>query len=369
MLHQIPTPSLDAALNELVREETHLQTLQAQNKLNVLATTSPLAPLSRSNSDQSSPNTRRSNQKSNKFCRYCKKHGHTIETCYCCNRSTTSVTHGDSDQTSTVAVAPAHSGSTITLTTDQLEDIIAQALVRASNASSSSTLSVLLSKFFSWLLDSACYNHITPYPSFFSHTSSARHTSTIHTANGSTILVRSIGTISTSKISISDVFHVPKLSYNLLSVGQLVELGYRIILDYFGCFVQDPRTRQELGTGYGIGRLFEISCIRLPATGVSVATSSSPSLSLWHSRLGYASSSWVQQLVSRGLLGPVSKDNFDYVPCQLGKQPALPFHNSKSMSTGIFNSIHSNVWGLSPINNISGSRYFVVFVDDYSRYS
>jgi hypothetical protein len=45
LLHQIPTPSLDAAFNELVREETHLQTLQAQNKLNVLATTSPLAPL------------------------------------------------------------------------------------------------------------------------------------------------------------------------------------------------------------------------------------------------------------------------------------------------------------------------------------
>ena len=40
-----------------------------------------------------------------------------------------------------------------------------------------------------------------------------------------------------------------KLSYNLLSVGQLVELGYRIILDYFGCVVQDPKTGQELGTG------------------------------------------------------------------------------------------------------------------------
>ena len=32
LLHQIPTPSLDAALNELIREETRLQTLQAQKK-------------------------------------------------------------------------------------------------------------------------------------------------------------------------------------------------------------------------------------------------------------------------------------------------------------------------------------------------
>uniref|UniRef100_A0A2N9EWS2 Protein kinase domain-containing protein n=1 Tax=Fagus sylvatica TaxID=28930 RepID=A0A2N9EWS2_FAGSY len=232
------------------------------------------------------------------------------------------------------AVASAHSQSTITLTTDQLEDIITQALIRAGNASSSSTLSVLPGKLSSWLLDSACCNHMTPYPSFFSHTSSARHAPNIHTANGSTMLVRSIGTVSTSKLSISDVFHVPQLSYNLLSVGQLAELGYRIILDYYGCVVQDPRTGQELGTGRRIGRLFEISSLRLPATGVSAATSSSPSLSLWHSRLGHASSSRVQQLVSRGLLGPVSKDNFDCVSCQLGKQPALPFQNSTSQQNG-----------------------------------
>ena len=134
---------------------------------------------------------------------------------------------------------------------------------------------------------------MTPYPSFFSHTSFAHHAPTIHTTNGSTMLVR-IGTVSTSKLSISDVFHMPKLSYNLLSLGQLAELGYRIILDYFGCIVQDPRTGQELRTGCRIGRLFEISSLRLPATGVSAATSSSPSLSLWHSRLGHASSSRVQ---------------------------------------------------------------------------
>ena len=58
---------------------------------------------------------------------------------------------------------------------------------------------------------------------------------------------------------------------------------------------------------------------------------------------GHASSSRVQQLISRGLLGPVSKDNFDCVSCQLEKQPALPFHNSESMSTGIFDLIHSDV--------------------------
>ena len=51
-----------------------------------------------------------------------------------------------------------------------------------------------------------------------------------------------IGSVSISNISVPKVFNVPDLSYNLFSVGQLAELGYRIIFDYFGCIVQDPRT-------------------------------------------------------------------------------------------------------------------------------
>ena len=65
----------------------------------------------------------------------------------------------------------------------------------------------------------------------------------------------------------------------------------------------------------------------------------------------------------------MSKDNFDCTSCQLGKQPALPFNNSESISNSIFKLIYSDVWGPSPVASISGSRYFVIFIDDYSRYS
>ena len=46
-----------------------------------------------------------------------------------------------------------------------------------------------------------------------------------------------IGSVSTSNLSISGVFNVPDLSYNLFYVGQLAELGYRIIFDYSRCIV------------------------------------------------------------------------------------------------------------------------------------
>ena len=47
-----------------------------------------------------------------------------------------------------------------------------------------------------------------------------------------------IGSVFTSNLSIPGVFNVPNLSYNLFSMGQLVELGYRIIFDYSRCIVQ-----------------------------------------------------------------------------------------------------------------------------------
>ena len=120
--------------------------------------------------------------------------------------------------------------------------------------------------------------------------------------------------------------------------------------------------------------MFPVDNLHLPLVApVSVAAvaavSSIPSLALWHARLGHASSFWVQQLAFRGSLGSVSTENFDCVSCQLGKQPALPFNSSESISTNIFDLIHSDVWGSSLISSISGSRYFVVFIDDYSRYS
>ena len=81
-------------------------------------------------------------------------------------------------------------------------------------------------------------------------------------------------------------------------MGQLAELGYCIIFDYFGCIVQDPRIGQELGTGPRVGRMFPVDNLHLPLVApvsvvVATTVSSIPSLALWHTRLGHASSSWV----------------------------------------------------------------------------
>ena len=132
------------------------------------------------------------------------------------------------------------SGRTLTISTDGLKNIITN-VIRMVGKSSLLTLSGM------------------------SHSSSlSPHLLNIRTANGSTMSGHNIGFVLTSNLSVPRVFNVPDLSYNLFSVGQLAELGYRIIFDYSGCIVQVPRMGQELGTGPRVGRMFPVDNLCLP---------------------------------------------------------------------------------------------------------
>ena len=204
-----------------------------------------------------------------------------------------------------------------------------------------------------------------------------------------------IGPVSTSNLSITSTFHIPKLVINLISVGQLCDLGLTVIFSSSGCHVQDPRTRQVIGIGRKVGRMFELVHLRTPPDITTSTLSAAPALSissrtppnnttstlsaasalsissqeLWHSRLGHVSLDRLKSLISTGRLGKVKSESVSCLSCQLGKQPALSFNKSDSISSTPFDLIHSDVWGPSPHNTMGGSKYFVVFIYDYTRFT
>ena len=95
----------------------------------------------------------------------------------------------------------------------------------------------------------------------------------------------------------------------------------------------------------------------------------SSSFYLWHSRLGHVSASRLKYLASTGALGKLQTCYIsDCCGCKLAKLPALPFSKSVSVSYAPFDLVHSDVWGPSPVLTKGGSRYYVSFIDDYTRY-
>jgi hypothetical protein len=53
--------------------------------------------------------------------------------------------------------------------------------------------------------------------------------------------------------------------------------------------------------------------------------------------------------------------------CSLAKHTKLPFCNSNSKSNEKFELVHSDVWGPAPITSYNDFRYFVIFIDDFSK--
>ena len=131
---------------------------------------------------------------------------------------------------------------------------------------------------------------MTPNESQFSDKAPLEHPITIYTADGTPMPVSHKGTISSPSLSLHDTFHIPKLSLNLLSVGQLCELGVDLLFTNHGVDVQDPRTGQVLGTGRKVSRMFEVQDLKIPSQVVSTAaTTATSSPDLWHARLGHSS--------------------------------------------------------------------------------
>ena len=102
-----------------------------------------------------------------------------------------------------------------------------------------------------------------------SHTSSSLPT--IYTANGSPMHISHLGNVSTPALSVSNIYQIPKLTHNLLSVGQLTELGFSLTFSSTGVVMQDSQTGQFVGTACKVGRLFELIFLHLPSSRLSAS--------------------------------------------------------------------------------------------------
>ena len=170
---------------------------------------------------------------------------------------------------------------------------------------------------------------------------------------------------------LKDVLHVPQADKNLASMSCLAtdnNVFFETHPRYF--FIKDRATRELLHHGRCIGGLYPITSGALSRKHRQVYSVIKPSLARWHQRLGHPSSVIVKQVVNKGKPSLSHSLISDSVceACQCAKSHQLPYPKSSSVSHAPLELIFSDVWGHAR-DSFGRKKYYVSFVDDYSKFT
>ena len=132
-----------------------------------------------------------------------------------------------------------------------------------------------------------------------------------------------------------------------------------------------------IGKGFTCDGLFKLNVIKCnsnESSSISTTPMSSTvaqiveSCDVWHGRLGHVNFGSIQRMIKLKLISNSSHDpSANCQICVQGKHTRKPF-KSITRDSQPLELIHSDVCDSNRVLTRGGSRYFVTFIDDYSRY-
>lgn len=285
-------------------------------------------------------------------CPHCKKHGHAPNKCFW----RPDVTCDKCGQRGHVGKVCKQGRQQANVVNEEAETLFVATCLKATSSG------------FGWLVDSGCSHHMTFEETNFVELDRSYKTR-VKIGNGSFMDVEGKGDISLStnkgtKI-IQNVLYVPSLCENLLSVAQLVEKGYVLNFGCDGCLILDAFGNELFKVAlkdksYRLNLLDSEQALKGKVESIS---------QLWHKRLGHSSYGAMKNTNALVNDMPLIDDVKNVCEvCQLGKSTRLPFPKIGAWrAKEKLELVHSDVCGPMSVSSLSGCRYFLTFIDDYSR--
>lgn len=168
------------------------------------------------------------------------------------------------------------------------------------------------------------------------------------------------------EVVVKNILFVPNICANLLSVSQIVQNGNGVIFRNGKCEITNSE-KQLIAFATLSNSVYVLE--RPSDVNMMASTSNSKSLELWHKRLGHTNSrnmSMIQNGIGTGVKFNGNPETFCET-CVRGKHSRLPFKQSNTKTNEVLELVHSDFCGPVEVDSLGGSKYFLTFLDDFSK--
>ena len=223
-----------------------------------------------------------------------------------------------------------------------------------------------------WFLDSGCSNHMCGHKDWFFDLNEQIRVA-VKLGNDSRLITAGKGSVKLEIDGIvqviSDVYYIPDLKSNLLSIGKLQEKGFTMIFKGNICKVYHNERGLILQSKMSSNRMFIVMAKILI---VSCFKASTEDLAhLWHCRYGHLGHKGLQMMTNKKMVRGIpklSQPSKICSDCLKGKQHRETFPNQSSWrASQKLELIHVEICGPIRPESHNKKRYFISFIDDYSR--
>ena len=227
-----------------------------------------------------------------------------------------------------------------------------------------------------WVLDSGCTQHMTGDPRMFTSLEEDAHGyEKITFGDNSKGKVEGLGKVDISNDhTLSNVLLVDSLNFNLLSIAQLCDHGFKATFTDEGMEVTRKLNDDIIFKGFRYNNLYLVDFTTKEASlGTCLFTKTSKGW-LWHRRLAHVGMSTLKKLVKKDLVVGLKDIVFEKdklcSACQAGKQVANTHPTKAYVSTRRpLELLHMDLFGPTTYVSLGGNLYCLVVVDDFSRYT
>jgi hypothetical protein len=146
-----------------------------------------------------------------------------------------------------------------------------------------------------WYVDSRASNHMTYHGEWFRDVKNLEKPSYVETRDDTTHPITHIGNVplvmQDGKMKyLSNELHVPNITKNLVSVGQMLEQGLQVWFNLDGCYVKDFKDKCRLvAKGKKMGRMFTLD-LSMPEVEVAMFAQGAgvvADMDIWHKHIGH----------------------------------------------------------------------------------